>query len=71
MTRNERIRRQLDYLEDRGILDGWQLQGNMPGHRWTVWGKFSSGRAYTTSEVECFLDGTNACQATMHGAFRS
>ena len=60
MNRKERIRRQLEYLCDIDVLDGWQLQGNMPGHRWTLWGKFSSGRSYTTTEVECFLDGVNA-----------
>lgn len=38
MTRKDRIAAKLDRLENDGRVTFWQLQGGMPGLRWTVAG---------------------------------
>lgn len=59
MNRHESIRNQLTWLQDHGVIDGWQAQSQMPGKRWTVWGSFSTGRSYTTAEIEIFITGAD------------
>jgi hypothetical protein len=60
MNRHEQIRHQLNYLGDHGVIEGYEASGQWPGKRWTLWGKFSSGRAFTTAEVEIFIQGADA-----------
>ena len=60
MNRHETIRNQLTWLADHDVIDGWEASGQWPGKRWTLWGKFSTGRAFTTAEVEIFIQGADA-----------
>ena len=60
MNRKDRIRKQLDVLEGRGVIFSWYAQSNMPGMRWTVETRDSGSRSFSTSEVEAFLVGALA-----------
>ncbi len=61
-SRKQLIRRGLDALIKLGVIDSYDIQSNMPGLRWVVYGlpSYGTGRAYSTNEVEAFLDGAQA-----------
>lgn len=60
MTRHDRIRSQLNYLEGLGIISEWYTQSQMPGKRWLFTPCGMSERSLSTTEVEEFINGAQA-----------
>jgi len=58
-VRHEKIRRQLTYLDENGVITSFYSQGDMPGTRWHI-EVGGSTRAFTTSAVEDFIFGADA-----------
>ncbi len=65
--RKERIRRALEELVTESVISEYDIQSNMPGLRWVLYGLpyWGTGRAYTTPEVEAFLDGATINSVTV------
>ncbi len=63
-SRKQLIRRALSQLIRAGVIVDYDIQSNMPGLRWVLYGLpfYGTGRAYTTAEVEAFIEGANAVQ---------
>jgi len=61
-NRKQLIRAALNALVRIKVIDDYDIQSNMPGLRWVVYGlpTYGTGRAYTTNEVEAFIEGANA-----------
>ena len=61
-ARKERIRRHLDLLVLNSVITDYDIQVNMPGLRWVLYGLpfYGTGRAYSTKEMEAFLEGIEA-----------
>ncbi len=59
--RKVRIRQALDALIADGTIKEYDIQSNMPGLRWVLYGLpfYGTGRAYRTSEVEAFIEGAS------------
>ncbi len=62
LPRTTQIRRALGRLQHHGVITDYDIQSNMPGLRWVLYGLpfYGTGRAYTTAEVEVFIDGAMA-----------
>ncbi len=62
MDRKESIQSSLDGLMRMGTIVDYQIHSNMSGLRWVLYGLpfYGTGRSYTTSEVEAFIDGAKA-----------
>lgn len=55
-NRHQRIREQLTWLENTGVLDGWE--GSSPqGKRWEIWKNGGVHLTLPTSEVEIWISG--------------
>jgi len=50
MSRKSKIISELQRLEDTGRVTFWQLQGGMPGLRWTVAGNIIGEHVYGSSK---------------------
>ena len=63
-SRKQLIRRALSQLIRAGVIVDYDIQSNMPGLRWVLYGlpSYGTGRAYTTAEVEVFLEGVYAAK---------
>ena len=61
----QRIRRALNQLIRAGVIVGYDIQSNMPGLRWVLYGlpHYGTGRAFTTAEIKVFLEGVYAADA--------
>ena len=59
--RKSRIRRALTALVKAEVITDYDIQSNMPGLRWVLYGLpfYGTGRVYTTVEVEAFIDGAS------------
>ncbi len=60
-NRKQRIREALNALVSASVIEDYDIQSNMPGLRWVLYGLpfYGTGRAYTTNEVEAFIDGAS------------
>ena len=60
--RKTEIRQRLDQLVRTQVITMYDIQSNMPGLRWVLYGLpfYGTGRAYNTREIEAFLDGHSA-----------
>ena len=67
--RKPRIRQALEALMADGTIKDYDIQSNMPGLRWVLYGLpfYGTGRAYTTSEVEAFIEGASLDSTTNDG----
>ena len=63
-SRKQLIRRALSQLIRAGVIVDYDIQSNMPGLRWVLYGlpSYGTGRAYTTGEGEVFLEGVYAAK---------
>lgn len=65
------IRNALDRAEAEGIIHSWQLQGDMPGLRWTVeWKAPLSTRAYSTAEAGAVADALTCSRESVRSRAR-
>ena len=64
-SRKQLIQRQLNQLTRAGVIVDYDIQSNMPGLRWVLYGlpSYGTGRAFTTAEVKVFLEGVYAADA--------
>ena len=64
-SRKQLTQRTLNQLIRVGVIDDYDIQSNMPGLRWVLYGLpfYGTGRAFTTAEVQVFLEGVDAADA--------